>query len=136
MLRRALFAIFLALLCAAAPGCSTVSCTDLSPIPATVCVPDLVAPDQGAVIEMREACGQCSTQPTCDATLRNGAVYVDLHSEICSDVAITCPSTPCLQRVVRCTLPALGAGSYALIVPGNQQYLLRVQSGGVSSCTL
>jgi hypothetical protein len=133
MLRRALLLGSFALLHA---GCSTVSCTDLTPIAGAVCIPQTLAPDQSAVIEVREACGQCTTQPTCDTTLRNGAVYLDLHSQLCSDVAITCPSSPCLQRVVQCTIPALGAGSYTLIAPGNQQYLLRVQSGGVSSCTL
>jgi hypothetical protein len=133
MIGRALLSISVAALCA---GCSTVSCTDVTPFPGSICIPDTLAPNQSTVIEVREACGQCTTEPTCDTTLRNGAVYLDLHSQLCSDVSITCPSSQCLQRVVQCTIPALGAGDYALIAPGNQQYLLRVQSGGVSSCTL
>jgi hypothetical protein len=136
MLRRAFYASSVAALLAAAPACSTVSCTDVTPIPGSICIPPTITPDQSSVIEVREACGQCTTQPTCDTTLRNGAVYLDLHSQLCSDVSVTCPSSPCLQRIVQCTLPALGAGDYALIAPGNQQYLLRVESGGVSSCTL
>jgi hypothetical protein len=133
MLRRALVLGSVAMLHA---GCSTVDCTDLTPIAGAVCLPNMLEPDQSAVIEVREACGQCTTQPTCETTLRNGAVYLDLHSQLCSDVSITCPSSPCLQRVVQCTIPALGAGNYTLIAPGDQQFLLHVQTGGVSSCSL
>jgi hypothetical protein len=135
MLRRTLAAAWLAGLCASGIGCDSTSCTDLTPTPSEICVPRTIAPDQGAVIQLREACGQCSSQPTCDAALRDGAVYIDLHSEVCSDVSITCPSSPCQQRLIRCTLPALAQGDYTLIAPGNQVRLLRVQTGGVSSCT-
>src|SRR5438045_4000661 len=116
MLHRALLLGSIAVLHA---GCSTVDCTDVSPIASSVCIPHMIEPDQSAVIEVRAACGQCTTQPTCATTLRNGAVYLELHSQLCSDVSITCPSSPCLQRVARCTIPALGAGSYTLIAPGN-----------------
>jgi hypothetical protein len=135
MLRRALAAASVAGLCASGAGCSNTTCTSLNPIAGAICIPVTIAPDQNAVIQVREACGQCSSQPTCDTTFRDGAVYLDLSSEICTDVSITCPSTPCLQRLVRCTLPPLASGDYQLIAPGSQQYLLHVRSGGVSSCT-
>jgi hypothetical protein len=135
MLRRALAVATIAGLCVSAPGCSNTTCTSLTPIPGAICLPDTIAPDQGAVIEVREACGQCSSYPSCDTSLRDGAVYLDLHSELCSDASIFCPSSPCQQRLIRCTLPSLAEGNYALIAPGNQQRLLRVKPGGVSSCT-
>ena len=37
---------------------------------------------------------------------------------------------------MRCTLPALAAGTYPLVVAGNQNYLLNVAEGGLSSCQL
>jgi hypothetical protein len=126
----------LASLCAAGTGCSDVSCNAITPAAGSVCVPSIIQPDQSSAIEVREECGVCSAVPSCDAILRNGAVYLTLSSQICSDVNANCSSQDCPQRVVRCTLPALSAGMYPLIVTGTQNYLLNVQQGGQSSCKL
>jgi hypothetical protein len=133
---RACAAAVLASLCAAAVGCDDTSCNSITPVAGSVCVPNIVQPDQSSAIEVREECGLCSSVPTCDAILRNGAVYVTLSSQICSDVAPNCASQDCPQRVVRCTLPPLAAGTYPLVVTGTQNYLLNVQEGGQSSCKL
>jgi hypothetical protein len=126
----------LASLCAAGVGCSEVSCNSITPAAGSICVPNVIQPDQNSAIEVREECGVCSAVPSCDAILRDGAVYLTLNSQICSDVAPNCASQDCPQRVVRCTLPALSAGTYPLIVTGNQTSLLNVQPGGQSSCKL
>jgi hypothetical protein len=133
---RACAAAALASLCAAAVGCDDVSCNSITPSAGSVCVPPVIQADQNSAIEVREECGLCSSVPTCDAILRNGAVYVTLSSQICSDVAPNCASQDCPQRVVHCTLPSLASGTYPLIVTGNQSYLLNVQEGGQSSCKL
>ena len=116
--------------------CDTTSCNAITPAAGSVCVPNVIQPDQNSAIEVREECGVCSSTPSCDAILRDGAVYLTLTSQICSDVASNCSAQDCPQRVVRCTLPALSAGTYPLIVTGTQNYLLNVQQGGQSSCKL
>jgi hypothetical protein len=126
----------LASLCAAGLRCDSVSCQSITPEAGSVCVPASIQPNQGSAIEVREACGVCSTQPSCEAILRDGAVYLTLNSQICTDAPANCSFSVCPQRIVRCSLPALGAGSYPLVVPGSQNYLLRVQEGGASSCQL
>ncbi len=131
---RTLPAVAVALAALGSVRCDNVSCTDLNPDVGGSCVPGTVVPDQTSMIEVREACGQCSTQPQCDATLIDGAVNVQLHSQICNDRS--CTTLLCLQRVVRCTLPSLPEGDWPLILPGNQTRLLRVRSGGTSSCRL
>jgi hypothetical protein len=126
----------LASLCAAGVGCSDVSCNSIAPAASNVCIPNVIQPDQNSTIEVREECGVCSAIPSCDAILRDGAVFLTLNSQICSDAAPNCASQDCPQRVVRCTLPALASGTYPLVVTGTQNYLLNVQQGGSSSCQL
>ena len=126
----------LASLCAAGLGCDSVSCNAITPAAGSVCIPGLIQADQSSAIEVREECGLCATNPSCEAILRDGAVFLTLHSQICSDAPANCSFQDCPQRVVKCSLPALGAGTYPLVVTGNQNYLLRVQEGGQSSCKL
>ena len=126
----------LASLCVAGLGCDNVSCNAISPAAGSICLPGVVQANQGSAIEVREECGLCSTIPSCEAILRDGAVFLTLHSQLCSDAPQNCASQDCPQRVVKCALPALGAGTYPLVVTGNQNYLLSVQEGGQSSCKL
>jgi len=131
--------VALALLAIAAVGtarCDNTSCIDRSPNVGSACVPGTVQPDQNFVIEVRESCGLCSTNPQCSATVINGEVRVNLHAQLCNDGSITCDTNLCLQRLVQCTLPALPAGDWPLVMPGNQTRLIVVRSGGVSSCRL
>jgi hypothetical protein len=126
----------LAIAAVATARCDTTTCIDRSPNVGSACLPTTVQPDQNFVIEVRESCGLCSTNPQCDATLLNGEVHVDLHAQLCNDGSITCDTNLCLQRTVQCTLPALPAGDWPLVLPGNQTRLIVVRSGGVSSCRL
>jgi len=132
---RAVLAL-LALVAVASARCDNATCIDRSPDVGSACVPASVEPDQNFVIEVREACGLCSTQPQCTATLLDGEVHVDLHSQLCNDGSIICDTNLCLQRVVRCTLPSLPLGDWSLVLPGNQTRLIRVRNGGLSSCRL
>ena len=116
--------------------CDNTTCIDRSANVGSACVPATVQPDQNFVIEVRESCGLCSTEPQCNATLIDGEVRVDLHAQLCNDGSITCDTNLCLQRTVRCTLPGLPAGDWPLVLPGNQTRLIVVRSGGVSSCRL
>ena len=126
----------LASLCVAGVGCDSVSCNSITPAAGSICLPGVLQANQGSSIEVREECGLCSTVPSCEAILRDGAVFVTLHSQICSDAAQNCAAQDCPQRVVKCALPALGSGTYPLVVAGNQNFLLSVQEGGQSSCKL
>jgi hypothetical protein len=126
----------LAIAALAAAHCDSTTCIDRSPNVGSVCLPTTVQPDQNFVIEVRESCGLCSTQPQCNATMINGEVRVDIHAQLCNDGSITCDTNLCMQRTVQCTLPALPAGDWPLVLPGNQTRLIVVRSGGVSSCKL
>jgi len=102
----------------------------------SLCLPATVQAGQTSVIEVRESCGLCSTQPQCETTLIDGAVQLDLHAQLCNDGSISCDTNLCLQRIVRCTLPSLPEGDWPLVLPGNQTRLIRVREGGLSNCRL
>lgn len=135
-LRPSAFALSLAALSLASARCDNTSCIDRNADVGSLCLPDTVQSGQTSQIEVREACGLCSTQPQCDATLLDGEVRVDLRAQICNDGSISCNTNLCLQRIVRCTLPSLPAGDWPLVLPGNQVRLLRVRDGGLSSCRI
>jgi len=135
-LGRAAFALSLAALALASVRCEGTTCIDRNPDVGALCLPTAVQPDQSSVIEVRESCGLCSSQPQCDSTLIDGEVRVDLHAQICNDGSVTCDTNLCLHRIVRCTLPSLPAGDWPLVLPGNQTRLLRVRQQGLSSCQL
>jgi hypothetical protein len=136
MRMRVCVAAALASLCVAGAGCDSVSCNSITPAAGSLCLPGVIQANQRSSIEVREECGLCSAIPSCEAILRDGAVFLTLHSQICSDAAPNCASQDCPQRVVKCALPALGSGSYPLVVTGNQNYLLSVKESGQSSCKL
>ena len=133
---RAIFALSLAALAVASARCDNSICIDRNSDVGSLCLPATVQAGQTSVIEVRESCGLCSTQPQCETTLIDGAVQVDLHAQFCNDGSISCNTNLCLQRIVRCTLPSLPEGDWPLVLPGNQTRLIRVREGGLSSCRL
>jgi hypothetical protein len=134
-LGRSAFAL-LTFLAAGSFRCDTATCIDRRPDVGSACVPDTVQPEQTFTIQVREACGLCSTQPKCDATLLNGQVRVDIHAQLCNDGSVTCDTSLCLQRTVQCILPSLPVGDWPLLLPGNLVRVIRVRDGGLSSCQL
>src|SRR5919204_5716816 len=82
--------------------CDTATCVDHKPDVGSACVPDTVQPDQTFTIQVREACGLCSTQPACDAILLSGEIRVDVHAQFCNDGSTACDTDLCLQRIVQC----------------------------------
>jgi hypothetical protein len=126
----------LAVLAALSFRCDNATCIDRQPDVGSACVPATVQADQTFTIQVREACGLCSTQPQCNATLVDGEVRVDIGAQICSDSTITCDTNLCLQRTIACILPSLPAGDWPLVLPGNQVRVIRVREGGLSSCQL
>jgi hypothetical protein len=134
-LGRTAFALFAAL-AAGSFHCNDTTCVDRKPDVGSVCVPDTVQPDQTFTIQVREACGLCSTPPTCEATLLSGQVRVDVHAQFCNDGSVTCDTNLCLQRTVQCVLPSLTVGDWPLLLPGNSVRVIRVRDGGLSSCQL
>lgn len=118
-------------------ACSdVVSCDTVTADIGQVCLPDSFAPDVASVIELRELCGKgCSGAPTCTALFSGGRVVLDVSQDVCSDTrSSSCIDLGCQHRVMRCALPPLPAGQYTLAVPGGVTRLLRVASGGQSSC--
>ena len=113
--------------------CNTVT-VDLGDL----CIPAVLAPNLGPVIDVREQCGPgCSTNPTCSALYDNGQVILETAQDVCSNSGTAfCLDKGCQQRVMRCQLPALGAGDYTLIVPGGPSRILHFASGGAGSCRL
>jgi hypothetical protein len=132
---RATFAPIVAVLALGSARCNSNDCIDYNPDVGSLCLPDTLQADEKTIIEVRESCNQCSSPPQCDATLINGIVNVQLHSQLCSDTTAQCTAI-CLQRTARCTLPPLASGDYTLVLPGNLMRALRVREGGVSSCQL
>ncbi|HWE24456.1 MAG TPA: hypothetical protein VG496_11030 [Myxococcales bacterium] len=129
----------LALFAVAATGsfhCDNATCIDRQPDVGSVCLPTIVQSDQTFNIQVQEACGLCSTQPQCTATLVDGEVHVDLHAQLCNDGSITCDTNLCLQRIIQCTMPSLPAGDWPLFLQGNQVRVIRVRDGGLSNCQL
>jgi hypothetical protein len=126
----------LAALALIVPACSTENCNTIAADVGDLCLPPAVAPDVQLTIELREMCGKgCSHQPSCDALLRNGQVFLDVRQDVCQDTLfLNCIQLGCVRRVIRCTLPALPEGDYALAAPGAGVQLLRVRAGGQSSC--
>jgi hypothetical protein len=135
-LRRAALALSFAAAALAAARCDTTSCIDRNADVGTLCLPDTVQAGRTFQIEVREACGLCSTQPQCHATLLDGEVRVDLQAQLCNDGSVNCDTNLCLERIVRCTLPSLPSGDWPLVLAGNQVRVLRVREGGSSSCRI
>ena len=125
-----------ALLCTCACNSTGDICDTTTADVGDVCVPASIAPGVPSVIEVRELCGVgCSSMPSCTALLRNAQVTLDVEGEVCqSNLSGSCLDLGCLQRVMRCVLPALNPGHYTLNVPGGPQRALAVASGGQSSC--
>lgn len=118
-------------------ACSDIiSCQTQTADVGDVCLPDPLAPGIAAVIEIRESCGRgCSRQPSCQALFVNSQVVLDVTQDVCTDSqTAACIDLGCQQRVMRCQLPALNAGTYVLQVPGGPSRLLQVSAGGQSSC--
>src|SRR4051812_32459065 len=115
MLRRAAIAL---LLCAAA--CSDSQCDTGTVDLSDICLPAPAAPDLPLVVEVRELCGRgCSGVPTCTALLRNAQVTLEVEQDVCQETLTQeCLDRGCQQRVVRCQLPPLTAGDYAVVAPG------------------
>src|SRR5256885_334520 len=89
-LGRAVFALSLAALALASARCDGTTCIDRNPDVGALCLPAAVQADQTSVIEVRESCGLCSSQPQCDSTLIDGEVRVDIHAQLCNDRSGTC----------------------------------------------
>ena len=128
--------LLLAALLPALAACNTDNCNDIVTDVGDICLPTAVAPEIESSIDIRELCGPgCTRQPSCNATLRNGSVVLDVSQELCSDAfSFSCAAAPCLQRLVRCKLPALTPGDYTLIAPGAPKRLLKVAPGGTPTC--
>ena len=133
---RPAFALSLAALAMATVRCDNTTCVDRNPDVGVLCLPTTIQPDRTTVIEVREACGICSSPPQCDSRLVDGEVRVDLHAQFCNDGSTSCQTILCLQRKARCTLPSLPAGDWPLVMPGLQTRVMRVRDGGLSSCQL
>ena len=101
-----------------------------------LCLPSTVAPNIPAQLDAIELCGPgCSGTPTCSALYRNGVVVVSAEQDVCTQSFSTaCEAQGCLQRTLRCVLPALAAGDYPMTIPGAPPRILHVQPGGSSSC--
>jgi hypothetical protein len=115
---------------------NVVSCQDGTVDVGDLCLPDPLSPNVNVAIEVRELCGPgCSGVPTCTAVFRDGLVVLDITQEVCTtSQTASCIDLGCQQRVMQCSLPGLTAGTYTLQVPGGPNRLLRVASGGQSSC--
>jgi hypothetical protein len=118
-------------------SCSS-DCRNVSANISAVCLPDVVAEQKVAVVDVREACGiNCARAPQCDAVLTDGTLILALNEDECPGLYPGCELAPCAQRVTACRLPALAAGDYPVVVPGSPTRLLHVRAmGGVSSCRL
>jgi hypothetical protein len=119
-----------------APACDTNTCDTLPAGVGEFCNQGALAANRQLVVEVRELCGKgCSGQPSCDAFLRNGQVVLDVHQNVCTDTMYyQCIALGCVQRVIRCTIPDLPEGDYALVAPGSAVQLLRVRADGQASC--
>ena len=130
-MRFACAALFLLAACG-----DVITCNDVTVDVGDACLPDALAPSISSVIELRELCGPgCSGVPTCTALWRNGQIYLDISQQICNDQAsAACIDQGCQTRIMRCELPALNAGVYTLRIPGAPARVLKVETGGQSSC--
>jgi hypothetical protein len=128
--------VSLAALALLAPACDSNSCSTVAADVGALCIPGTLAPNRQLLIDVRELCGKgCSGLPSCDAFLRNGQIVLDVHQDVCQETALyPCIALGCVQRVVRCTLPNLQEGDYALVAPGATLQLLHIRAGGQVSC--
>ncbi|HEY6910972.1 MAG TPA: hypothetical protein VI356_16465 [Myxococcales bacterium] len=131
MLRRIAIAIAL---CAAA--CSDSQCETGTVDVSELCLPATAAPGLPLVVDVRESCGRgCSGIPSCTALLRNAQVTLTVQQDVCQETLTQeCLNRACEQRVVPCQLPSLNEGDYVISAPGGASRLLRVQSGGTTTC--
>ena len=117
-------------------ACDASDCNNYTSDVGDICLPDMLTADVVSNIEIRELCGPgCSHPPGCTAVFRNGVVELDVEQEICGEAQFgQCIALPCIQRITRCTLPALPAGSYTLKAPGSPPRLLHVAAQGTATC--
>src|SRR5438046_284460 len=122
--------VLLAALALLAPACDSNSCNTVSVDMGELCTQGSLAPDRQPVIERRERCGKGgSGVPTCNAFLRNGQVVLEVQQDVCQETTFfQCITLGCQRRVVRCTLPGLHEGDYAVVAPGTAVQLLRVRA--------
>ena len=127
-----------ALVAAAGAACDNITCKTITTDLGSLCLPNTAEPNRDLLVEVREQCGgNCSRLPNCTATLVAGAVVLDVHQEVCNDVAtISCAREQCLRRTALCKLPGLPVGDYVVSGPGIEDQLLRVRAGGSAACRL
>jgi len=118
-------------------GCGDSGCENVESAIGAVCLPASLAPEQAAVLDVREACGNgCASAPSCSAELISGALYLTLREDVCGASSAACLAEPCSQGIASCTLPALGPGDYPVVLGGGAETVLRVSLGGASACHL
>jgi hypothetical protein len=123
------------LLCAACTSNGD-SCDDIPADLGELCIPNVIAPNLTANVQVRELCGNfCSDVPTCTAVFRNAQLYLDTDLNYClSSQSSSCLNVGCLHRTIKCALPAMQEGEYTLVIPGGTLRTLKVQAGGQSAC--
>ncbi|HEY2030197.1 MAG TPA: hypothetical protein VGH20_13415 [Myxococcales bacterium] len=137
-MRLALLPLVLAAFVCAACSDNTDVCNNGPSDVGAICVPSPLAPGITSTIQLRELCGRgCSDLPSCTAIFRNAQVILDVNQTTCnSQLTAACLQLGCQTRSIPCALPALAEGDYTLLVPGGATQILRVRSGGSSSCRL
>ena len=119
-------------------ACDNVTCKTITTDLGAVCLPDTAEPNRDLLVEVREQCSlNCARMPNCTATMVAGALVLDVHQDVCNDVAsIACARRQCERRTAFCKLPGLPVGDYVVTGPGIEDQLLRVRAGGTPSCRL
>lgn len=137
-MRHVLLPLAVATLLCAACSDNTDVCNSGSSDVGAICLPAPIQPGITTSIQLRELCGRgCSDLPSCTAIFRNAQVILDVSQTTCnSQLTSVCLAQGCQTRLIPCSLPALAAGDYTLLVPGGPTQILHVQTGGSSSCRL
>lgn len=121
-------ATFVLLLSAA--GCAP-ECEAIDPAPQSICHRgETIVPDASFVLE---ASGPVYGG-SCEVRVDGGQIEFTLAGVTCSRTSSGGSRRPALPNVVRCTVPALAAGSYTVNTPDNRQ--LNVGSSGDSGVPL
>ena len=103
---------------------------------------DRCTPSQGFAagqplsFEIRRSCADCNLdQLVCEAQVSGSTIALAVSANQCAPKGIGCPAE-CLARKAVCALPALPAGSYALVFSGTgaDDHTLSVSASGVPSC--
>jgi hypothetical protein len=135
VMKTILVAVLMLCACGSLPG----QCHEVD-VGGRFCVPDGGAAPAGQTLKLQMidtctgGCGKATLD--CTASVDGGTISLDITGSVCDPAPGTACPNLCQLTPMECSVPALAAGDYTVIAPGQASQTLHVAAGaGAESCT-